>query len=101
MLVAPSQFEELYDGALREDLASSEDKKLLVFVSTGEADSVCATRILQVRATPQCLCSPGQSAPAARRASTTAIDAFQGAAGLAGRHDIPLAWSRCCTTAMR
>lgn len=52
MLVAPSQFEELYDGALREDLASSEDKKLLVFVSTGEADSVCATRILQVRATP-------------------------------------------------
>lgn len=48
MLVAPGQFEELFDGALREDLASSEDKKLLVFVSTGEADSVCATRILQV-----------------------------------------------------
>lgn len=47
MLVAPGQFEELFDGALREDLASSEDKKLLVFVSTGEADSVCATRILQ------------------------------------------------------
>lgn len=47
--MAPGQFEELFDGALREDLASSEDKKLLVFVSTGEADSVCATRILQVR----------------------------------------------------
>lgn len=53
MLVAPSQFEELFDGALLEDLASSEDKKLLVFVSTGEADSVCATRILQVRISVQ------------------------------------------------
>lgn len=49
MLVEPNQFEELFDGALRDDLASSEDKKLVVFVSTGEADSVCATRILQVR----------------------------------------------------
>ena len=49
MLVEPTQFEELFDGALRDDLASSEDKKLVVFVSTGEADSVCATRILQVR----------------------------------------------------
>jgi hypothetical protein len=49
MLVEPNHFEELFDGALRDDLASSEDKKLVVFVSTGEADSVCATRILQVR----------------------------------------------------
>jgi hypothetical protein len=49
MLVEPGHFEELFDGALRDDLASSEDKKLVVFVSTGEADSVCATRILQVR----------------------------------------------------
>ena len=48
MIVGPDSFEGLWNEAITADLADSEDKKLLVFVSTAEADSVCAIHILQV-----------------------------------------------------
>ena len=49
MIVGPDKFEELWERGVKADLAESEDKKLLIFVSSTEADSVCAVHILQVR----------------------------------------------------
>ena len=49
MLATPAEFEDLWNAAIKQDLVDSEDKKLFVFVSTAEADSVCALHILQVR----------------------------------------------------
>ena len=50
MLLERPQFREAFYGAVRDDALDNEtDKKLLVFVSTAEADSVCAVRILSVR----------------------------------------------------
>ena len=48
MLATPSEFEDLWNAAIKQDLVDSEDKKLFVFVSSAEADSVCALHILQV-----------------------------------------------------
>ena len=48
MLATPAEFEDLWNAAIKQDLVDSEDKKLFVFVSTAEADSVCALHILQV-----------------------------------------------------
>ena len=54
MLLERPQFREAFYGAVRDDALDNEaDKKLLVFVSTAEADSVCAIRILSVRHTRQ------------------------------------------------
>lgn len=48
MIVGPDKFEELWERGIKADLTESEDKKLLIFVSSTEADSVCAVHILQV-----------------------------------------------------
>jgi hypothetical protein len=48
MIIFPEQYVPLYE-AVKADYHASEDRKVLVFVSAGEADSVCAVRILQVR----------------------------------------------------
>jgi hypothetical protein len=47
MLVEPQGYQALFQE-LRADLQSTDEKKVLVFVSTAECDSVCAARILQV-----------------------------------------------------
>ncbi len=52
MLATPSEFEDLWNAAIKQDLVDSEDKKLFVFVSSAEADSVCALHILQVWCNP-------------------------------------------------
>lgn len=50
MLLEPTAFREAFLGAVRNDALDNEvQKALLVFVSSAEADSVCAIRILQVR----------------------------------------------------
>ena len=47
MIIFQEQYVPLYE-AVKADYHASEDRKVLVFVSAGEADSVCAVRILQV-----------------------------------------------------
>ena len=47
MIIFPEQYVPLYE-AVKADYHASEDRKVLVFVSAGEADSVCAVRMLQV-----------------------------------------------------
>ncbi len=60
MLLERPQFRDAFYGAVRNDaLDNGLDKKLLVFVSTGEADSVCAFRILQV----SCRTAPPRRGP--------------------------------------
>ena len=49
MLREPQEYEALFQE-LKADLQNSEEKNVLVFASTAECDSVCAVRILQVRA---------------------------------------------------
>lgn len=48
MLKEPHEYEALFQQ-VKADLQNSEEKKVLIFVSTSECDSVCAVRILQVR----------------------------------------------------
>jgi hypothetical protein len=48
MIIHKGQFGQLYEG-IKSDFPSSEDKKLIVFVSAADCDSVCALRILSVR----------------------------------------------------
>ena len=48
MLVEPAGYEALFQE-LRADLQATDEKKILIFVSTAECDSVCAVRTLQVR----------------------------------------------------
>ena len=48
MIIFPEQYVPLYE-AVKADAYASDDRKVVVFVSAGEADSVCAVRILQVR----------------------------------------------------
>ena len=52
MKVKPELYDKMWNDVVQQDLADSEDKKLFVFVSTAEADSVCAVHILQVRSVP-------------------------------------------------
>lgn len=47
MIIFPEQYVALYE-AVKADAYQSEDRKVVVFVSALEADSVCAVRILQV-----------------------------------------------------
>lgn len=47
MLREPHEYEALFQQ-VKADLQNSEEKKVLIFVSTTECDSVCAVRILQV-----------------------------------------------------
>lgn len=47
MLKEPQEYESVFQE-LKADLQNSEEKNVLVFVSTAECDSVCAVRILQV-----------------------------------------------------
>lgn len=54
MLKEPHEYEALFQE-VKADLQNSEEKKVLIFVSTSECDSVCAVRILQVRL--QLLCA--------------------------------------------
>jgi hypothetical protein len=48
MIIFPEQYVPLYEAVKADYHASDDDRKVLVFVSAGEADSVCAVRILQV-----------------------------------------------------
>lgn len=48
MIIFPEQYVQLYE-AVKADAYASDDRKVVVFASAGEADSVCAVRILQVR----------------------------------------------------
>ncbi|EIE25746.1 CDC45-like protein [Coccomyxa subellipsoidea C-169] len=47
MLKEPHEYEALFQE-VKADLQNSEEKKVLIFVSTSECDSVCAVRILQL-----------------------------------------------------
>ncbi len=47
MLKEPHEYEALFQE-VKGDLQSSDEKKLLIFVSTATCDSVCAVRLLQV-----------------------------------------------------
>ena len=47
MLVGPDLYEKVYSN-LREEVQTSEQKKVLVFVATDTCDSVCAVKTLQV-----------------------------------------------------
>ena len=53
MIIFPEQYVPLYE-AVKADAYASDDRKVVVFASAGEADSVCAVRILQV-----CVCVCG------------------------------------------
>lgn len=48
MIIFPEQYVPLYE-AVKADAYQSDDRKVIVFVSASEADSVAAVRILQVR----------------------------------------------------
>ena len=48
MINFPEQYVPLYE-AVKADAYQSDDRKVIVFVSASEADSVAAVRILQVR----------------------------------------------------
>jgi len=48
MIIFPEQYVPLYE-AVKADAYQSDDRKVIVFVSASEADSVVAVRILQVR----------------------------------------------------
>jgi hypothetical protein len=47
MLKQPDEYEALFQE-VKADLQSSDEKKVLIFVSTADCDSVCAVRLLQV-----------------------------------------------------
>ncbi len=47
MIMHKGQFAHLYE-VIKADFPSSEEKKLIVFVSAADCDSVCALRILSV-----------------------------------------------------
>jgi hypothetical protein len=47
MIIYREQYGHLYEG-IKSDFPSSEDKKLIIFVSAAECDSVCALRLLTV-----------------------------------------------------
>lgn len=47
MLTEPNEYGALFQQ-IKADLQNSEEKKVLIFVSTSECDSVCAVRVLQV-----------------------------------------------------
>lgn len=84
MLLERPQFREAFHGAVRDDALDNEaDKKLLVFVSTAEADSVCAVRILSVRRSHQQGTIPviGNSFLSCRRAESWAWRSFVSVAG--------------------
>lgn len=48
MIIHKGLFDTLYED-IKSDFPSSEDKKVIVFVSAADCDSVCALRILSVR----------------------------------------------------
>lgn len=84
MLLERPQFREAFHGAVRDDALDNEaDKKLLVFVSTAEADSVCAVRILSVRRSHQQGTIPviGNSFLSCRTAESWAWRSFVSVAG--------------------
>ena len=93
MLVEPHGYQALFQE-LRADLQSTDDKKVLVFVSTAECDSVCAARILQVLlppSSPACpmvlhapvvLCAQAAAAAAAEKAPLRAAAADELGAAL-------------------
>ena len=47
MLNGPDDFREVWE-AIKHEMASSEEQKVTIFVSTQDCDSVCAVRMLQV-----------------------------------------------------
>lgn len=48
MILLPSQWHDLYSG-IREDTHNSSEKKISIFVSGSDCDSICALKVLQVR----------------------------------------------------
>ena len=48
MIIDLERLQDMYD-AVKTEVCSSEERKVLVYVSTAECDSVCAVRILQAR----------------------------------------------------
>ena len=52
MLVGPDQYVDVYKS-IKEELYSSQEKKVSVFVATDSCDSVCATKTLQVSLVPE------------------------------------------------
>ena len=48
MLVPPERFVDLYEN-IKGDTYVSDERKVRIFVSTAQADSVCALRVLTVR----------------------------------------------------
>ncbi len=68
MLREPQEYEAVFQE-LKADLQNSEEKNVLVFASTAECDSVCAVRILQVRA--DCKLLPGHTGGVPQRPQVT------------------------------
>ena len=48
MLISPLDFVQLYD-TIKQETFDSAERKVTIFVSTSECDSVCAVRLLQVK----------------------------------------------------
>ena len=62
MIVGLDDCELLYD-AIKQDSSGSEEKHVLIYVSTEEVDSVCALGVLQVASPPRCSKLPCAAKP--------------------------------------